>query len=116
MNGGVERCRASIPRILKSSSPATFPKYFGQRAGVARALRDERHPVVVGFVFEPNLDAFCDLRRERLEVLAVLVIDVGVRGHPDGVDDAVDDPSQPPASSRCFAVSRISRANALIAS
>jgi len=92
MNGGVERCRASIPRILKSSSPATFPKVLGQRAGVALALRDERHPVVVGFVFEPNLDAFCDLRRERLEVLAVLVIDVGVRGHPDGVDDAVDDP------------------------
>jgi len=27
MNGGVERCRASIPRMLKSSSPATFPKY-----------------------------------------------------------------------------------------
>ena len=43
-------------------------------------------------MFEPNLDAFRDLRRERLEVLAVLVVDVGVRRHPDGVDDAVDDP------------------------
>ena len=60
--------------------------------GVALALRDERHPVVVGLVFEANLDAFRDLRCERLEVLAVLVVDVGVRGHPDGVDDAVDDP------------------------
>jgi len=68
-----------------------FPEILGQRAGVALALRHERHPVVVGFVFEPNFDAFRDLRRERLEVLAVIVVDVGVRGHSDGVDDAVDD-------------------------
>ncbi len=43
----------------------------------------------MGFVLEPNFDAFRDLRREGL---AVIVVDVGVRGHPDGVDDAVDDP------------------------
>ncbi|ERG97373.1 MAG: hypothetical protein J07HQW2_03859 [Haloquadratum walsbyi J07HQW2] len=42
-------------------------------------------------MFQPNLDVFRDLRRERLEVLAVLVVDVGVRVHPDGVDDPVDD-------------------------
>ena len=69
-----------------------LPEVLRQRAGVALALRHERHPVVVGFVFEPDLDLFRDCRRERLEVLAVIVVDVGVRGHPDGVDDAVDDP------------------------
>lgn len=69
-----------------------LPEVLRQRAGVSLALWYERHPVVVGFVFEPNLDAFRDLRRERLEVLTVLVVDVGVRGQPDGVDDAVDDP------------------------
>ena len=63
---------------------------FDERRG--RALRHERHPVVVGLVFEPNLDAFRDLRRERPDGLAVIVVDVGVRSHPDGVDDAVDDP------------------------
>jgi len=78
MNCGVERCRASIPRILKSSSPATFPKVLRQRAGVALALRHERHPVVVIFVFEPNLDALRNFCRERLEVFAVIVVDVGV--------------------------------------
>ncbi len=46
----------------------------------------------MGFVFEPNLDAFRDLRRERLEVLAVIVVDAGVWGYPDGIDDTVDDP------------------------
>jgi len=62
------------------------------RAGVALALRHEHHPIVVGFVFKPNLDAFRDLRRERLEILAVLVVDLRARRHPDRVDDAVDDP------------------------
>ncbi|ERG93616.1 MAG: hypothetical protein J07HQW2_00049 [Haloquadratum walsbyi J07HQW2] len=37
--------------------------------GVALALRHERHPVVVGFVFEANLDSLRNLRRERLEVV-----------------------------------------------
>jgi len=92
-----------------------LPEVLRQRAGVALALRHERHPVVVSFVFQPNFDALRDLRRERLEVLAVIVVDVGVRGHPDGVDDPVDD-APAPVSSRCFAISRISRANALIAS
>jgi ATP-dependent 26S proteasome regulatory subunit len=31
----------------------------------------------MNFVFEPNLDPLCDLRREYLEVLAVIVVDVG---------------------------------------
>jgi hypothetical protein len=66
-----------------------LPEVLRQRAGVALALQHERHPVVVGFVLELNFDAFRDLRREGL---AVIVVDVGVRGHPDGVDDAVDDP------------------------
>jgi len=56
MDGGVERCRASIPLVLNSSSPATFSKILRQRASVALALRHERHPVVVGFVFEPDLE------------------------------------------------------------
>nr|WP_145973546.1 MULTISPECIES: hypothetical protein [unclassified Natrinema] len=42
-------------------------------------------------MFEPNLNVFRDLHRERLEVLAVIVVDVGVRGLPDGDDDPVDD-------------------------
>jgi len=41
---------------LNSSSPATFSKILRQRASVALALRHERHPVVVGFVFEPDLE------------------------------------------------------------
>ena len=71
--------------------PSDLSEVLRQCAGVALALRDERDPVVVGFVFEPNLDVLRDLCRERFEVLAVLVVDVRIRRHPDGVDDAVND-------------------------
>ena len=55
-----------------------FPEVLRQRAGVALALRDERNPVVVGFVFKANLDVLRNFRRERFEVLAVIVVDVGI--------------------------------------
>ena len=87
-------CRA-LPRFdtsdLELVGISDFPEVLRQRAGVTLALRDERDPVVVGFVFKPNLDGLRDLCRERLEVLAILVVDVRIGRHPDGVDNAVDD-------------------------
>ena len=68
-----------------------MPKYFRQRAGVALALGHERDPVIVGFVLESDVDAFRDFRRERVESLTLIIVDVGARCHPDGVDDTVDD-------------------------
>ena len=67
-----------------------FAEILRQRAGVALTLRDERDPVVVCLVFEPNLDCIRNLRRERLEVLAAIIVDVGIWRYPDGVDDTVD--------------------------
>ncbi len=107
MNGGVERCWASIPLILNSSSPLSFSEVLRQCVNVALALRDERNSVVVGFVFESNLDAFRD---------PVASVSMSSRSSSSTSGSGVTQMEstmpwttrQPPASSRCFAVSRIS--------
>jgi hypothetical protein len=58
------------------------------------------------------LNNFC---RQRVEDLTVIVVHVGIWGLPDGIDDPVT-MRHSLASKRRFAVNKISRANALIAS
>jgi len=49
----------------------------------------------MGLVFEPDLDVLRDLCRGCVEVLAVIVVNVRIRRHPDRVDNPVDDALAP---------------------
>jgi hypothetical protein len=40
-----------------------LPEVIRHRTDINLALRNKNHPVIVGLVFEPNLDALGDLRR-----------------------------------------------------
>ena len=59
-----------------------FSEILRQGAGVTLALRDKRHPVVVGFILETDFDRLGDFGRKLLEVLPLTVVDVGIRVSP----------------------------------
>jgi len=64
---------------LEAVFAANLPEVLRQHAGLALALRHESHPVVMGFVFGADLDAFYGHRLEDLEVFAVIVVNAEVR-------------------------------------
>jgi len=50
---------------------------------VALALGHECHPIIVGFVFEPNVDRLRNLCHEFLQWFPFVVGDVRIRRYPD---------------------------------